>query len=312
MSIVSLSGAIEIGLIYALVSLGIFLAFQVLNFQDLTADGSFSLGAAVAATMIVMGHNPWTATFVAILAGAGAGLVTALLSIRLKIVNLIASMLTLTALFSINLRIMGAPNVALLGKATIFLPLSGALGLPPWISNPIAILTGVMVLAALFAWFMKSEFGLAMRATGANPRMARSQGISTNRHICVGLAIANGFIALGGSLFAQSNSFADITVGMGSIVAGLAAVILGEALVRSGNIVWVIVGTVVGSVLYRFAVSIALESEWIGLSAGDLNLVTAVLVAFAMMARIPRFGLLSMKLIQRFAQKSVATYRSGA
>jgi putative ABC transport system permease protein len=221
-------------------------------------------------------------------------------------------MLTLTALFSINLRVMGAPNVALLGKDTIFTPLGTSFGWPAWLGNPVAIFVGVSVLTALFAWFMKSEFGLAMRATGANPRMARSQGISTNLHIYVGLAIANGFIALGGCLFAQSNSFADITVGVGSIVAGLAAVILGEALVRSGNIVWVIVGTVVGSVLYRFAVSVALESEWIGLSAGDLNLVTAVLVAVAMMLRIPRFGMLSRKLMQRFNQKAIATQRSGA
>ncbi|MDA9433618.1 ABC transporter permease [Bradyrhizobium sp. CCBAU 51627] len=309
MSIISVAGAVEVGLIYSLVSLGIFLAFQVLSFQDLTADGSFSLGAAVAATMIVAGYNPWTATVVAVLAGFAAGLVTAFLSIRVRIVNLIASMLTLTALFSINLRIMGAPNVALLGKNTIFTPLGTTFGWPAWLGNPIAIFVGVSVLTALFAWFMKSEFGLAMRATGANPRMARS---STSLHIYVGLAIANGFIALGGCLFAQSNSFADITVGVGSIVAGLAAVILGEALVRSGNIVWVIVGTVIGSVLYRFAVSIALESEWIGLSAGDLNLVTAVLVAVAMMLRIPRFRALSRKLMQRFNQKAVATQRSGA
>jgi putative ABC transport system permease protein len=288
-SFISFAGAIELGLIYACVALGVFIAFRVLNFPDLTADGSFALGAAVAAMMIASGSSPWTATLVAVSAGAAAGLVTAVLTIRFGILNLLASILTMTALFSINLRLMGAPNISLLNRDTILTPVV-SWGLPTWLGNPVAMGLGVIVIAALLAWFLKSEFGLAMRATGANPRMARAQGISTDLHTYVGLAVANALIALGGALFAQSNSFADVTLGTGTIITGLAAVILGETVVRTRNVILMVVGAALGAILYRLAISLALNSDWLGLTASDLNLVTATLVALALMLPKMRLG----------------------
>ncbi|MFB9886942.1 ABC transporter permease [Balneatrix alpica] len=280
MSLIAFMGALESGLLYALVAFGVLISFRVLEFPDLTVDGSFPLGAAVAATLIVSGFNPWFATLSAIFAGAVAGLVTAWMYVRLGILNLLASILSMIALYSVNLRIMGKPNVALLGESTLLTPLD-SLPIPYYISYPIAFALVVLVLMSLFIWFLKSEIGLAMRATGANPRMARANGINTSRLILVGMALSNAFVALAGALFAQSQGSADVTMGVGVIVIGLAAVIGGEAVITPKTIVRAVLACLVGALLYRLAVAAALNADFLGLQAQDLNLITAVLVAFA-------------------------------
>jgi len=278
-------GAVEIGLVYALVALGVFLSFRVLDFPDLTVDGSFPLGAAVAATLIVAGANPWLASLAAIAAGAVAGLVTAVLNVRFRILHLLASILTMIALFSVNLRVMGKPNVAILMQDTVLTPFYG-LGLPEHLVRPLFVAVVVLAVVALLARFLASEFGLAMRATGVNARMARAQGVETDTHLYFGIALSNGLVGLAGALFAQTNGFADVTTGIGTIVVGLAAVIVGETVLPIRGMAGALIACVVGSILYRLAVQFALSADAIGLQASDLNLVTAVLVAVALI--LPR------------------------
>ncbi|MQY47920.1 ABC transporter permease [Rhizobiales bacterium RZME27] len=278
-------GAVELGLVFAFVAIGVFLAFRVLDFPDLTVDGSFPLGAAVAAVLITIGINPWIAAAAAMLAGGAAGTVTAFLNVRFRILNLLASILTMIALFSVNLRVMGKPNVALINADTMLSPFFG-LGLREVYVRPLFV--GVLVVIAVIAvWrFLESDAGLAMRATGANPRMSRAQGIDTSWQVYLGLALSNALVALGGALFAQTNGFADVTAGVGTIVVGLAAVIIGETLFGARGILLALIGCVVGSILYRIAIQVALSTDALGLKASDLNLVTAVLVAVALV--LPR------------------------
>ena len=285
-------GAVELGLIYGLVALGVFLSFRVLNFPDLTVDGSFPLGAAVVATAITHGMDPWLATALAVVAGAVAGLATAILNVRFRILHLLASILTMIALYSVNLRIMGRPNIALLGETTVLTPLE-ALPLPLLYARPLLLLLVVAVAAALLVRFLLSEVGLAMRATGVNPRMAEAQGIAVGAVTCLGMALSNGLVALAGALFAQANGFADVTLGTGTIVVGLAAVIVGETLLPRPTVVMAVLGCVVGSVLYRLIVALALEADFLGLEASDLNLVTAVLVGGALILPATRARLLA-------------------
>ncbi len=295
MNQVALFGALELGLIYGLVALGVFLSFRVLSFPDLTVDGSFPLGAAVAASAIVAGIDPYLATLLAILAGALAGLVTAVLNVRFRILHLLASILTMIALFSINLRIMGRPNIALLGEPTVLTPFQ-RLGVRDMLLTPALVGVALVVVMVLLTRFLASDYGLALRATGANPRMARAQGIATGRAICVGMALSNALVALAGALFAQTNGFADITIGTGTIVVGLAAVIIGETLLPARRIGLVVVAAVLGSILYRLAVALALNAHVLGLQASDLNLVTAALVGLALIlpgARNPLRALLA-------------------
>ncbi len=281
MSIVAFLGAVELGLVFGLVGLGVLISFRVLAFPDLTVDGSFPLGAAVSATLIVNGVDPFLATAVAILCGALAGLVTALLNLRFGILHLLASILTMIALYSINLRIMGRPNVAIIGEPTVLTPFEG-LGLHNIYLRPLFAGVVVVIVCALLARFLLSQYGLALRATGSNPRMARAQGVDTTRATYVGMALSNALVALAGALFAQMNGFADVSIGTGTIVVGLAAVIIGEAIFGSRSILVWVVGCVAGSVLYRIAVALALNASVLGLNASDLKLVTAVLVALAL------------------------------
>jgi putative tryptophan/tyrosine transport system permease protein len=281
MSQVAFLGALELGLIYGLVALGVFLSFRVLSFPDLTVDGSFPLGAAVAASAIVAGIDPYLGTLMAIVAGALAGLVTAALNVRFGILHLLASILTMIALFSINLRIMRRPNIALLTEATVLTPLA-MLGI--WMPLLKLLMAAVVALVAALVLirFLASDYGLAMRATGANPRMARAQGVRTASTILVGMAISNALVALAGAMFAQTAGFADISIGTGTIVVGLAAVIVGETLLPARRIGLAVFACLLGSILYRLAVALALNSDVLGLTASDLNLVTAVLVGVAL------------------------------
>jgi putative ABC transport system permease protein len=282
MSAFAFFGALEIGLLYGLVALGVYLTFRVLDFPDLSVDGSFPMGAAVAATAIVAGINPWLATLMAVIAGAATGWVTAFLAVRCGILHLLASILTMIAAFSINIRIMGRPNIALLGEETILTPFE-TLG-DPMLVRPLIVGLLVLVSAWLVVRLLNSDFGLGLRATGVNARMVSAQGASTAFYTYFGLALSNGFVGFAGALFAQTNSFADVTSGVGTIVVGLAAVILGQTLIP-GRKIWVaVLAVIVGSVLYRLAVAFALSTGMFGLQASDLNLVTAVLVAIALIA----------------------------
>ncbi len=196
MSLFSLLGAIEIGLIFALVALGVYISFRLLRFPDLTVDGSFPLGGAVCAVMIVAGFNPWIATLGATLAGAAAGLVTGWLNVKLKIMDLLASILMMTALYSINLRVMNGPNVPLIAEPTLFTQLQPD-SMADYVLRPLVLLVIVVLAKLLLDWFFATERGLAIRATGSNARMARAQGINTGAMVLLGMAISNALVGAG-------------------------------------------------------------------------------------------------------------------
>ena len=281
MSLFSFFGAIEIGLIFALVALGVFISFRLLRFPDLTVDGSFPLGGAVCAVMIAAGINPWLATLGATAAGAVAGLITGWLNVRLKIMDLLASILMMIALYSVNLRIMGGPNVPLINDPTIFNMLQPE-SIDDYIFRPLLLLVIVVAAKLALDWFFATERGLAIRATGSNARMARAQGVNTGGMILLGMAISNALVGLAGAMFVQTQGGSDISMGIGTIVIGLAAVIVGESILPSRKIVWCTLAVVVGAIVYRFFIAAALNSDFIGLKAQDLNLVTALLVTVAL------------------------------
>ncbi|MCK6051663.1 ABC transporter permease [Moraxella osloensis] len=283
MSLLALFGALESGLIYALVALGVYISFRVLDFPDLTADGSFPLGGAVAGVAIIADVNPWLACIFGMLAGGVAGLVTAWLHVKLGILQLLSSILVMVALYAVNLRIMQAPNLALLGEPTIFDELvtdnNGY-----WMRC--VVIGGVVIAAKFFLdWFFSTEMGLAMRATGSNLRMSQAQGIATSRSILLGMAISNGLIALAGAIFVQTQGGADISIGVGTIVIGLAAVIIGETIMPAKKMRWITLSAIVGAILYKFFIQIALSNDTlraIGFGPQDVNLVTALLVVIAL------------------------------
>jgi putative ABC transport system permease protein len=283
MSLFSLLGALEIGLVFSLVALGVLVSFRLLRFPDLTVDGSFPLGAAVAATLISAGVNPFLATAAAVASGAVAGWVTGLLNVKLRIMDLLASILVMIALYSINLRVMGRPNVPLISEPTVFTLLQPA-WLADYIARPLVLLVVVVVCKLLLDWFLSTQVGLALRATGANPRMARAQGVNTGRLVLGGMALSNALVALAGALFAQAQGGADISMGLGTIVIGLAAVIVGESILPSRRLAMTTLAVILGAIVYRLFIALALNTDFIGLQAQDLNLVTAVLVTIALVA----------------------------
>lgn len=284
-------GALEIGLIFGLVALGVLITFRVLQFPDLTVDGSFPLGGAVAATYIAFGGDPFTATILAFFAGWIAGFLTGWFNVKLKIMDLLAGILLMTALYSINLRIMGKPNVPLISEPTIFTYVLPGI-VDDYIERPLFLLILVVAVKLLLDWYFKTSSGLAMRATGANSRMAAAQGIPTGRARMLGVALSNALVALAGALFAQSQGGADIAMGIGTIVTGLAAVIIGESLLPRKTIFWMTCGVIVGAIVYRFFIALALNSDFIGLESQDLNLVAALLVTFVLIIPIIKSWLL--------------------
>ena len=266
------------GLLWSMLALGVYLTYRVLDIADLTVEGSFPLGAAVAATCLVKGGNPVTAVLLAALAGALAGAITGLLHTKLKIPALLAGILTMIALYSVNLRIMGKANVSLLNMETAFTYVRN-MGL----SNSMAVFV-VGLLATLFFgvaiyWFFGTEIGAAIRATGFNPQMIRAQGIDTNITIILGLLMSNALVAVSGALIGQSNGFADVGMGVGTIVIGLASVIIGEVLFGTRSFKNSLVSVVLGSVVYRIVIAVVLQ---MGMPPNDLKLFTAVLVAIAL------------------------------
>ncbi len=283
-------GALELGLIYALVALGVLISYKILDFPDLTADGSFPLGGGVCVLCILNQVDPWVATLLGMFAGATAGMITASLHIGFKIEKLLASILMMIALYSINLRIMGKPNVSLLGDPTVYDSITAQDDVQLAIVRLLIAILVVIIAKLLFDLFFATQVGLAVRATGTNPRMAKAQGIAINKMTLLGMAISNGLIALAGALYVQSNGGFDISIGVGTIVIGLAAVIIGEAIFSAKRIIWLTFAVIIGSILYRFFIALALNNETlssIGFGPQDLNLITALLVV-AVLA-LPKF-----------------------
>jgi putative ABC transport system permease protein len=268
------------GLTFGFVAIGVYLTFRVLGFPDLTVDGSFVLGAAVAAVLIVDDVNPFLATLAAIGAGLLAGLTTSLLNTKLRIPALLAGILVMVALYSINLRIMGRPNVPLLRETTIFSLASRLPGLETRLAYQLVV-AGVLAVIIFFIlnWFLRTEIGLALRATGDNEQMVRGAGVDTDKTTILGVSIANGLVALSGGVVAQAQGFVDVNMGIGMIIIGLAAVIIGEALFRPKGVARLLLAVFGGTFVYRLVISIALR---LGMPAGDLKLITAVIVIVAL------------------------------
>lgn len=290
MSLYAFVGAIETGLAFALVALGSYLTFRVLDFPDLTVEGSFPLGAAVSAQLMVSGVDPWSSLLAAIAAGCIAGCITAFLNLKLRILHILAGILTAIALYSVNLRIMGRPNIGLLRVDTVYSEIE-KLGVPSFYAPLVVLTIAVVISKVLVDLYLSTGYGLAMRAAGANPRMAQANGVRVQRMILIGLAIANGLTALSGALFAQMLGAADVSMGIGVIVVALAAVIGGTAIIPSRIVVVATLACVIGSILYRLAIAVALDTGWIGLTASDVNVVTALLVALALFAPGRKFSL---------------------
>jgi putative ABC transport system permease protein len=289
-----------IGLILSLLSLGTYISFRVFHFPDITVDGSLTLGAAAGAIMIVNGHNPLVATAVGAISGALAGATTGVLNTRFGINKLLAGILTMTALYSINLHIMGKSNVPLLSSKSLITMTESAISrvvpretisIAGWevarrdLSSLLFALFCAAVIGLVMYWFFRTNAGSAMRATGDNEQMIRALGVSVENMTIIGLALSNGLVALAGALLAQYQGFADVQMGIGTVVWGLASVIIGEALVASDSLGFTIIGAIMGSVLFRLMVAIALR--W-GLEPNDLKLITAAFVFVALI--VPAFA----------------------
>jgi len=295
-----LIGTFTIGFILSLLALGVFISFRIFAFPDITADGSITLGASVAATLLVHGISPPLASVAAFCAGMAAGACTGTLHTRFKINSLLSGILVMTALYSVNLHVMGRSNVPLMSVNTLATQAERiglritrgvtSLNVVGWevsvrdASVLCAIALAVALTGTLLYLFLRTNLGIAMRATGDNVQMIRALGVNDGSMIVFGLAISNGFVALSGALLAQYQGFADVGMGIGMVVWGLASVIIGEALVGTNQVGLTLTGAVMGSVLFRLMVAVALR--W-GLSPNDLKLITAVFVFFALV--VPQF-----------------------
>jgi putative ABC transport system permease protein len=286
----------EQGFLFAFLGLGVLITFRFFRFPDLTAEGSYPLGGAVAAALLVQGLDPFVATLAAAAAGAGAGAITALIHTKLRINNIVAGIIAMTALYSVNLRVMGKANTPLLSTPSVFsetVDWLNRLGLNlhdnVFTTIPIALVLLVGAGLALI-WFFATDLGLAVRATGQTEAMIASLGVDTDRTKMVGLALSNSFIALSGALVAQNHGFADIGMGVGILVTGAAAVLIGEAIFGDRTVAWWIVAVICGTVIYRLLVALALR---IGFEPVDLRLVTAVLLLLAL--TIPRWRVLVLR-----------------
>ncbi|WP_017473540.1 ABC transporter permease [Amphibacillus jilinensis] len=296
---ISIFGAIEAGVIYAIMALGVYLSFRVLDFPDLTVDGSFVTGAAVAAIAITHDVSTVLATMLALITGFIAGSVTGLLNTKGKINPLLSGILMMTALYSINLRIMGQSNIPLLNQSTVFTRLSdiwsglgidttlnqglsaiGASSLPRTWSILIVMLVVTLVIKFITDYYLKTEVGLALRAAGDNEKMIRSFSANTDHLKIMGLGLSNGLVALSGALYAQYVGFADLNMGVGMIVVGLASVIIGESIIGTKSIMRTTFAVILGAILYRIVIALALRSTF--LDANDTKLITSVLVILAL------------------------------
>jgi putative ABC transport system permease protein len=283
---IALNGAIEQGLLFAIMALGVYLTFRILNFPDLTVDGSFALGGALAAKLIIDGMHPVWATLLAMLAGAVAGVVTGVLSTKGKINGLLAGILTMIALYSINLRIMGQANLPLLREETLYtyikdwqVPDLAIGGITILSGNALVFLVLILLVKGLLVWFLHTDFGLDLRATGDNPTMIRSFGANTDTTTIIGLGLSNALVAASGAWVAQYQGFADVSMGIGMIVIGLASVIVGEVLFGHSTILRAAIAVILGSIVYRLVIMFALQA---GLEPSDMKLITALIVIVAL------------------------------
>ncbi len=272
--------ALSQGLLWAILAIGVYLSYRFLNISDLTSEGSFTLGAAVCASSIVGGLSPLASTLLAFVSGSLAGLVTGVLHTKFKMPSLIAGILSMTGLYSVNLRIMGKANVSLTNSTTLLTNLKDLLGLSR--DRQAAIYLGVIVcliVISLLVWFFNTEFGFSIVATGNNSQMIRANGVDSDKTVIAGLMLSNGLIALSGSLVAQYNGYADVTMGIGAIVVGLASVIIGDVLFKDKYFAVALIGVMVGSIIYRLIVTLVVNMNFI--SANDMKLFTAIVVAVA-------------------------------
>ncbi|MDR1433258.1 MAG: ABC transporter permease [Puniceicoccales bacterium] len=278
MNTLEIVSGVEIGLIYGIAAIGICLTFRLIDFPDMTCDGSFVLGAAISGILIKSGCNPWLALCAATLGGALAGLATGIIHSFFKISNLLSGILTAFMLYSINLRVMGGvPNIPLIGAATIF---SGA--------SAIAVLTCTcLTVVAIFTYLLATDFGLALRSVGQSKGVSTNYGVNIRLANAVALMLSNALIGLSGAIFNQHQCFADISQGVGTLVIGLAAVMIGEKLFPCWSYLLIVPACVVGSIVYRIFIGFALHSEILGLKTQDLNLITGLLIIIAMAA--PKF-----------------------
>ena len=276
-----LSFSLYEGLLFGLVAIGVYLTLRVLAFPDLTVDGSYTLGGATAAVLIVAGVNPFLATLGALGVGLCAGFVTGLLNTKLRLPALLSGILMMVGLWSINLRVMGGANVSLLRKVASFDIVADFLGLSSGsivVSITLALVIAVIVFF-LLNWFLRTEIGLSLRASGDNEQMVRSLGVDTDKNILLGCSISNGLVALAGAVVAQGQGFADVGMGIGMIVMGLASVIIGEALFRPMGVARMLLAATGGAFIYRLMITVALR---LGMAPGDLKLITALLVIIAL------------------------------
>lgn len=276
-----LKTSISEALVFAFVAIGVFLTLRVLAFPDLTVDGSFVVGGSIVAVMVhVGGYDPFLATIAAFVSGLACGSITGLLNTKLRLPALLAGILMMVGLYSVNLLIMGRPNLPLLRDITIFDSVASWFGME---RNTILVIIvlAVIVFGVIMAlrWFLRTEIGLALRATGDNEQMVRALGADTDKNIVLGCALSNGLVALSGALVAQNQQFCDVNMGIGMIVMGLAAVIIGEAVIRPRGVTSMLLAALTGTFLYRLFITIALR---LGLAPGNLKLITALLVIIAM------------------------------
>ncbi|MFC4808644.1 ABC transporter permease [Paenibacillus sp. GCM10023250] len=288
----ALTGAVELGLLYALMALGVYITFRILDFPDLTVDGSYTTGGAVAAIMITHGYSPVIATLCALLCGLAAGACTGLLHTKGKINGLLAGILMMIALYSINLRLMGRPNISLLRVDTLFSAISDnrAVFIP-------VLMAVVLIAKLLLDAFLHTDLGLSLRATGDNARMIRSLGTDTDAAKILGVSLSNGLVALSGALVAQQGGFADIASGVGTIVLGLASVIIGEAIFGFRTVFQATLAVVLGSVAYRIIYALALRIDQ--LDASDLKIMTALIVIAALVIPTARRSMRQKTLARR-------------
>ncbi len=278
--LLAIEGAASQGVLWGVMTLGVFITFRILDFADLTVDGSFALGGAVSAVLIVNGCNPFLALCVSFIAGGLSGIITGLLHTKLRIPGILAGILTMIGLYSINIRVMGKANIPLLGVDTLMTQLGNLVGFDKTFSSLIiGILVSAFVIGLLY-WFFGTELGSAIRATGDNEKMIRAQGVNTDTTKLLGLALSNGLVALSGGLVAQSQGYADVGMGTGTIVIGLASIIIGEVVFGKKCSFWVILtNLVLGSIIYRIIIAVVLQ---LGLKSTDLKLLTATIVALAL------------------------------
>lgn len=278
--LLAIQGAASQGVLWGIMTLGLYITYKVLDFADLTVDGSFALGGAVSATLLVNGMNPLLSLLAAFVAGGLSGIVTGLLHTKLKIPGILAGILTMTALYSINIRIMGQANIPLLGIDTLMSNIEVKMSLNRTISSLLSgLIFSTVIIIALY-WFFGTELGSSIRATGNNERMVRAQGVNTDTMKIIGLMISNGLVSLSGALVAQSQGYADVGMGTGTIVIGLASIIIGEVIFGKRFAFWyILLSVVLGSIIYRIIIAVVLQ---MGLKSTDLKLLTAIVVAAAL------------------------------